>query len=194
MPLSDVLLIHRDIGWCNHVIRLLGGRGICASWVASESGLARACRRRPIDAVLLDLDVFEPDEGIHIVTGLTHGSPAPAVIAFSRVGVPASRGFELGRLGVRDLLPDRPAPSAVLGVFEEVLASPPALAPIVRASVGHLTYAEMVREVRMLHIDQALAAADGNQSEASRSLRISRQTLAKVIKERDEPIPDRAAG
>lgn len=112
---------------------------------------------------------------------LTSGSPAPVLVAWGD-DLSAFDGFQLGRLGVRVLLPHRPTPEQAWTVLTEASRTRPTLAPHIRAAVGHATLPEMVDQVRKLFLDQGLALEREDRSKTARLLGVSRQAIQQMIR------------
>ncbi|MGE0790727.1 MAG: helix-turn-helix domain-containing protein [Sandaracinaceae bacterium] len=178
---SDVLLIDSDPVWCEQVERQLAEEGASVRVAHTLREVKRALSTGTIDGVLVDLDALRRSERRELIERLTHASTAPAVVVWSR-DVSVQEAFELGRLGVREFRHAKPRPRSVSRLLARSLATRPVLEPRLRAMVGHATQSEMIRIVREIFLDQALAACRGNKTQAGRLLRISRQAVEQRIR------------
>lgn len=110
-------------------------------------------------------------------------SPEPLKIAISG-WASAEQAFALAQLGVRAFLSKPFTLQDLCDAVERVRREAPAVEPLVRASVGRVAMRELQRRVRSVMIDQALALSDGSCTRAARLLRVSRQALQQVERQR----------
>lgn len=182
---SDVLVVERDPTWRSSAELALREAGATTHWTGSLRGVQRAISSQAFDVALVDLDLFKPRERLEVVETLTHGSPAPVILAWAEE-VSVQEAFELGRLGVREFRRARPSPGRLVPLITRVLATRPVLEPRLRAMVGHATQSEMMKIVRKVLLDQALGAPRGNKTKAGELLRISRQAVADRVRPIEE--------
>jgi DNA-binding NtrC family response regulator len=165
------------------IARMLRGRGVAVL----EAGTAREAIAHLISAPDLVLaDVRLPDQpAVAIFRACALLWPAPIRIALSARASPAE-AFALGRLGVRRYLQK---PVSLARIWEEIHAAssePPDLQPLVQDSVGHVSVRELQRSVRDVMFRQAMAIARNNRTRAARLLRVSRQAVQQVVRDRDD--------
>jgi hypothetical protein len=159
--------------------------------VGSLDGADAALDTGHFDAALFDVRALPAPEWYHTLERLTSSSPAPVLVAWGD-DLTAFDGFHLGRLGVRLLLPRRPAPEQAHRVLREALDARPAFDPHVRAIVGHAPLVEVVDRVRRLFLDQGLGLKRDDRSKTARLLGVSRQAIQQMIRrnaEREEQEP-----
>jgi len=177
LSITDVLLAVPAERWRDRAEEALRKAGMRARFATNVRGVSHALGDdEPVDAVLIDLDLFHPARRLRVIEQLTHASPAPAVIAWTKEGS-LNEAFELGRLGVRHFRQARPEPRRVVSLVSRALRERPVLEPRLRAMVGHATQSEMMQMVRDVTLDQAIKTSRGNKTKAGALLRISRQSV-----------------
>jgi len=108
-------------------------------------------------------------------------SPAPPVIAVAE-NLGSTRAFGLAKQGVRALL-EKPFDDQDLDrAIKEALYEAEDLEPYVRQAARVTPLKDIVTHVRETTLDQALAMAKGNRTEAARLLGVSRQAVQQAIK------------
>ena len=72
------------------------------------------------------------------------------------------------------------------GTIERVLAAPPDIDTMLRASVGQVPMRELQQRVRKVMVGQALALTRGSRSGAARLLDVSRQAIQQITRGKRE--------
>jgi DNA-binding NtrC family response regulator len=157
-------------------VRQLGADVLEASTAAEA--IARLAERAP-DLVIAD--VCLPDGSAHAVFEATRRlAPEPLKIGISGKASP-EQAFELSLVGVRAYLAKPFSLKELRDAIERLRTEPPALEPVVRASVGHLPLREVTSRVRKSMIEEALARSRGSRSGAARLLDVTRQAVQQAI-------------
>ena len=105
------------------------------------------------------------------------------MIAISGEASP-EESFRLAQAGVRAYLAKPMGVDELTTKIEAALRGAPELEPLVVAAVGHKPLRGVQGDVRRAMVDQALARAEGNRSEAARLLSVSRQAVQQMVHER----------
>jgi DNA-binding NtrC family response regulator len=136
------------------------------------------------DPRLVIVDVRLPDgRALDLVERAVQHRPAPVVVAMSGMASP-EESFELAQAGVRAYVAKPIDVDEFTERIEAALNGAPQLDSFVAASVGHRPLRAVQGEVRQVMVDQALALSDGSRSGAARLLRISRQAVQQMLRER----------
>lgn len=139
--------------------------------------------RDALRAELLDIRALPAPRWFLTLERSMTASPAPVTTAWGD-GLTPFDGFHLARLGVRQLLPRRPASTEVAHVLHRAMAIEPLLDPHVRSLVGHVSLTEVLERVRNLFLDQALGLMRDDRSKSARLLGVSRQAVQRMIRRR----------
>lgn len=132
------------------------------------------------DLVVLEVKASD-DWSLPLSGEISRMSPAPPLIAIG-VGLSSSQAFALAKQGVRALL-EQPFDDRDLdGAIEKALHEADDLEPYVRQAARVTPMKNIVAGVRETTLDQALAMAKGNRTEAARLLGVSRQAVQQAIK------------
>jgi two-component system, response regulator RegA len=185
-PLDRVLIVE-DNGALREAIaqtvRELGAEVLEAATSAQAIALLH---EHAFDLVIAD--VCLPDGSAH---ALFEATPRIASREPLKIGISgqasAEQAFELAQLGVRAYLAKPFSLRELKEAIERVRTEPPALEPIVRASVGLLPLRAMTSRVRTAMIEEALARSGGNRSGAARLLDVTRQAVQQAIGETAKP-------
>lgn len=133
---------------------------------------------------LVIADVCLPDgSALSVLEATLQHSPEPLKVAISG-WASAEQAFALAQIGVRAFLSKPFALQDLCDAVERARREPPAVEPLVRASVGRVAMRELQSRVRSVMIDQALALSEGSCTGAARLLRISRQAVQQVERQR----------
>jgi two-component system response regulator RegA len=158
----------------------LAGRASEVRTVATVAEAEPLIREWHPDAVLLDVALPDGD-AFDVLRVVAETQPMPALMAMSGVAEPCDT-FRLAQMGVRAFVPKPIEPEALERTLDLALATAPDLAPLVRASVGHVGVHEVQEQVRAIMVSEALARTRGSRNRASRLLAISRQLLQHILK------------
>ncbi len=135
---------------------------------------------------LILLDVHLPDgSAVELARLACQMRPAPTVNAVSGLAT-TEETFELARLGVHRYVTKPFALDHLHAAIESALEHPPPFEPQVARNVGVTPIREVQDRVRQVMLDQALALAGGNRSEAGRLLGVSRQAVQQMIEQRHQ--------
>jgi len=196
-PVRRALLVEDDPALRRTLARSLRAWGVEVVEAGTAAEARRSLRAR-FDLILCDVRL--PDgSGLVVVRQAGELRPAPVVIAMSGAAS-AAEGWDLARAGAIAFLEKPVSADALERAVNAAFASPPQLEPLVAACVGLRPLRDLQAEVRTVMIDQALALAAGNQSEAARLLRITRQAIQQAVAGRrrepadDEPPPPDPSG
>lgn len=177
-----VLVIEDDTSLCAAVAR------IAARWgdeVLVAHSVAQALPYLARDPILVILDVKLPDgDGLQIVEEASRRRPVPTMVAISGRASP-EESFRLAQAGVRAYLAKPLGAEELTRQVEAVLCKPPCLEPLAMAAVGHAPMRDVQTDVRRAMLEQALARAHGNRSEAARLLEVSRQAVQQMVQQRN---------
>jgi DNA-binding NtrC family response regulator len=176
-----VLIVEDDEALCSALA------GVATRWgddILQAHSVEQGLELLRTDPRLVIVDVRLPDgRALDVVERAVQHRPAPTVVAMSGMAS-AEESFELAQAGVRAYVTK---PIDVEEFTERVdlaLAEAPQLDSFVAASVGHRPMRAVQGEVRQVMVDQALALSDGSRSGAARLLRISRQAVQQMLRER----------
>jgi len=134
------------------------------------------------DAVVTDVRL--PDGTALDVTRLAlQMRPVPLLVAISGEASP-EEAFELAGHGVRKYLAKPLSADQLWDALVDARDSAPPLEPLAAACVGHSDIRQVEGKVRQAMLDQALALAGGNLTEAARILRVSRQAVQRQARGR----------
>lgn len=180
MP-NRVLVVEDDKALCGAIARIAaqwGDEVLQAHTVQDALGLLEK------DPVLLIVDVRLPDgNALDVVGAASRRRPVPTMIAISGEASP-EESFRLAQAGVRAYLAKPMGVDELTSKVEAALRDAPELEPLVVAAVGHKPLRGVQGDVRRAMVDQALARAGGNRSEAARLLSVSRQAVQQMVHER----------
>ncbi|MGH0032820.1 MAG: response regulator transcription factor [Myxococcota bacterium] len=180
---NRVLIVDDDPSLCAAMARVAGAWG---DEVLTAHSVAQALSLLETNPTLLIVDVCLPDgRAMDVVEAASRRRPVPTMIAMSGAASP-EESFGLAQAGVRAFLSKPIAVSDLRAKVEAALHQPPALEPLVVGSVGHTPLRRVQSEVRRAMVDQALARAGGNRSEAARLLQVTRQAVQQMVHEREE--------
>jgi DNA-binding NtrC family response regulator len=179
---TAVLVLEDDPALCDAIARIAGRWG---DEVVQAHTVARALELLARDPVLLIVDVRLPDgNAIEVVEAAARRRPAPAMVAISGEASP-EESFRLAQAGVRAYLAKPMSADELSAQIERALHVAPPLEPLVVANVGVRSMRDLKDDVRRAMVDQAIALAEGNRSEAARLLDVSRQAVQQIIQERE---------
>ncbi len=134
---------------------------------------------------LVICDVRLPDgSGLEVAEAACRLRPIPPIIAISGSAT-AEEGFALARQGVRAYLQKPLRLAELRQAIECAMTRPAPLEPLVASLVGQRTLDEVQAKVRRALVEQALALAGGNRTEASRLLRVTRQAVQQMARQFD---------
>lgn len=149
--------------------------------VAGTVAEALLCLQRA--PTLIVCDVGLPDgSGLQVAEAAARMRPMPSIIAISGTATP-EEAFALARFGVSGYLQKPLVLSELRQTLDEVLAAPPDLQPLATSWVGRLSMHEVQGRVRRAMVEQALALSDGNRTNASRLLQVTRQAVQQMVRE-----------
>jgi DNA-binding NtrC family response regulator len=179
---TAVLVLEDDPALCDAIARIAGRWG---DEVLQAHTVAAALELLERDPLLLIVDVRLPDgNAIEVVEAAARRRPAPAMVAVSGEASP-EESFRLAQAGVRAYLAKPMSADELSAQIERALRLAPPLEPLVVASVGVRSMRDLKDDVRRAMVDQAIALAEGNRSEAARLLDVSRQAVQQIIQERE---------
>jgi DNA-binding NtrC family response regulator len=142
-----------------------------------------ATLREALDALedqvpdLVICDVRLPDgSGVDVVRAATALSPLPLVVAISGKASP-SEAFQVAEAGARAYLEKPISFRKLREEVERVRSSAPPLDPVLRAQVGHVDLKALGDDVRTELVNEAMALADGNVTQAAKLLKVTRQAV-----------------
>lgn len=179
-----MLLVCEDARWCRAVTERLRAHELEVWRAESLKGVRYALELAPIDAVLFDVRSLPAPAWFEAVELFGRTSPAPTVVAWGHELTPYE-GFQLARLGVRQLVARRPTPEQARGVLAQATAARPVLEPHIRAHVGHEPLPDVIDRVRELFFDQALALTRGHRTRAAQLLGVTRQAVQQRVRSRE---------
>jgi DNA-binding NtrC family response regulator len=178
---TAVLVLEDDPALCDAIARIAGRWG---DEVLQAHTVARALELLERDPVLLIVDVRLPDgNALEVVEAAARRRPAPAMVAVSGEASP-EESFRLAQAGVRAYLAKPIGVEDLTVQIARALQEAPPLEPLVVANVGIRSMRDLKDDVRRAMVDQAIALAEGNRSEAARLLDVSRQAVQQIMQER----------
>lgn len=131
------------------------------------------------------VDLALPDGTAFDVLRLLERLPRlPAIIAMSGSASPDD-AFRLAGRGVRAYLSKPIDPDELAATVARVTTQPPNLAPQLRSVVGWIGIHDLERQVRETLLDEAIERTAGNRSAAARLLKVSRQLIQHMVRERN---------
>ena len=181
-PLDRVLVVEDEVPLRRGIATLVRRTWGAEVLEAGTTGEALALLARAPDLIIADVCLPDGSALSFLEATVTH-SPEPLKIAISG-WASAEQAFALGQLGVRAFLSKPFTLQALCDAVERARREAPAVEPLVRASVGRVAMRELQSRVRSVMIDQALALSDGSCTGAARLLRISRQAVQQVERQR----------
>lgn len=177
-----VLVVEDDKSLCAAIAR------VAAQWgdeVLQAHSVAEALALLERDPILLIVDVRLPDgDCLQVVETAAQRRPTPTMVAVSGEASP-EESFRLAQAGVRAYLQKPLGVDELTRQVEAVLREPPKIEPLAVAAVGHRPMRVVQTDVRRAMVDQALARAHGNRSEAARLLDVTRQAVQQMVQERN---------
>lgn len=133
---------------------------------------------------LLILDLTLPDgDAFDVLVEIQARHPTPLIIAISGTATPDA-SFDLARQGVHTYLPKPFGIQELRQAIDKVTNEPLDLKPQIKAIVGQHSIRHMENEVRNTMLDEAVARADGNRTAAARLLKISRQLIQHMLRQK----------
>jgi two-component system, response regulator RegA len=151
--------------------------------VAGTVTEALLCLQREPSLIVCDIRL--PDgSGLQVAEVAARMRPMPSMIAISGTATP-EEAFALARFGVSGYLQKPLVLSELRRTIDQVLAMPPDLEPLATSCVGRLSIHEVQGRVRRAMVEQALALSDGNRTDASRLLQVTRQAVQQMVREMD---------
>ncbi len=177
--LGRVLIVEDSAPLAKTLVSVLQPRANATTVAATVAEAREAIQREPPDVLFLDFAL--PDgNGFEVLETVAEASRMPALIAMSGTASP-DEAFRLAQLGVRAFVPKPIELGALEAALQTALHSAPDLAPLIRASVGHLGVRDVEEDVRDTMVSEALNRA-GSRKGAARLLSISRQLLQHILK------------
>jgi len=154
---------------------------------AATSAEALAALERPPELLVADLRL--PDgSALPVLEAARRLRPEPLKIAISGAAS-AQEAFDLSsRYGVLEFLAKPFSLADLDAVIDRVRTlPPPALEPILKASVGQWSLPDMRGYVRRVMLDHALAVCDGSRTAAARLLGTTRQAVQQATRAEAKP-------
>ena len=162
--LGRVLIVEDNVPLRTAIAALLRDSGAEVLEAGTERD-AIALLNPPPDLIICD--VYLPDgSALKILETALHLSPEPVKIAVSG-HASAEEAFQLAKLGVLAYLAKPFSLAELSGTIERVLAAPPDIDTMLRASVGQVPMRELQQRVRKVMVGQALALTRGSRSGAA---------------------------
>ena len=181
--LGRVLIVEDNVPLRTAIAALLRDSGAEVLEAGTERD-AIALLNPPPDLIICD--VYLPDgSALKILETALHLSPEPVKIAVSG-HASAEEAFQLAKLGVLAYLAKPFSLAELSGTIERVLAAPPDIDTMLRASVGQVPMRELQQRVRKVMVGQALALTRGSRSGAARLLDVSRQAIQQITRGKRE--------
>lgn len=178
---ARVLIVEDDTALCSAMSR------VAARWgeVLQAHTVQRALALLECDPMLVITDVRLPDgSGLDVVEPASRRRPTPTMVAVSGNASP-EESFQLAQAGVRAYLAKPLGMDDLTRAVEGALSRGPSLDSLVAAAVGHRPMRELQGDVRRVMVDQALAMSEGSRSGAARLLRVSRQAVQQIVRDRE---------
>lgn len=178
---KDVLVVEDNVSLREMLARVLETLGWQVSTAETVAQVAAIDERSAPRFVVVDVDL--PDGSAFDVLELVdRWAVPPAIVAMSGVASPDA-AFRLAQAGVREYL-TKPLSVDELSAALARAATTPDLRPQLRRVVGWVGVHEVEKSVRDALLDEALERTNGNRSAAARLLRVSRQLLQHMVRER----------
>ena len=169
-----VLIVEDDVDLAQAIARSV--RSLDPAAGIAET-LGQAMRMLTPVPHLIVCDVRLPDgSGVELAEAAARLRPLPAVIAISGAAT-AEEAFALARHGVRGYLQKPLSLPGLRQTIERVLAEPLPLEPVVASLVGFREIQDVQSDVRQIMVEQALAMASGDRSQAASLLDAARARL-----------------
>ena len=179
--LGAVLLVEDEPGMRLALRRLLSIRATLVEEATDVATALAALDARSFDLVVLDVRLGDRS-GVEVARAIAQRVPAPAVVAVSG-GASPEEAFDLAQCGVRAYIPKGELPDRMDELVAIAHEAPP-IEGITKAQVGTRSVRDVQEVVRDVMLDQALAATEGNQSEAAKLLGVSRQAVQQMVARR----------
>ena len=181
--MRDVLIVDDDRVWAEQLARSLTRRGF-STRIAHDGAAALAAARAAVpDAALVDLRLAE-GSGLPLIGPLRALSEDMSIVLLTGYASVAT-AVEAIKRGADDYLPKPASIEAILRAIEGGPVEPEDDAPVPQDMLP-------LRRLEWEHIQQALAACDGNVSAAARKLGMHRRSLQRKLAKR--PMPERPRG
>jgi two-component system, response regulator RegA len=162
-----VLIVEDDQDLAESIARSVRSLDPAATIANTVAAALRLLSEAP---ALIICDVRLPDgSGLEVVDAALKLHPIPSIITISGSATP-EEAFVLAQRGVRGYLKKPLSLPDLRQTIEQVLASPPELAPIVASLVGQRPIQEVQGEIRRIMVEQALALSAGDHADATRLL------------------------
>lgn len=181
--MTDVLIVDDDSVWAEQLARSLTRRGF-STRIAHDGASALAAARAAVpDAALVDLRLAE-GSGLPLIGPLRALSEDMRIVLLTGYASVAT-AVEAIKRGADDYLPKPASIEAILRAIEGGSAEPEDDAPVPQDMLP-------LRRLEWEHIQQALAACEGNVSAAARKLGMHRRSLQRKLAKR--PVAERPRG
>ncbi len=178
--MTDVLIVDDDSVWAEQLARSLTRRGF-STRIAHDGAAALAAARAAVpDAALVDLRLAE-GSGLPLIGPLRALSDEMSIVLLTGYASVAT-AVEAIKRGADDYLPKPASIEAILRAIEGAPADTEDDAPVPEDMLP-------LRRLEWEHIQQALAACDGNVSAAARKLGMHRRSLQRKLAKR--PVAER---
>jgi len=177
--IRSALVVDDDIDLQNTLGRMLRRRGVERILVATTAtgAIAYADAEENLDVVLLDVHLGD-GSGVDVCKAFAKRKPAPRIVALTGLAT-AREGFELARMGVRTFL-TKPATEAAL--WDAICSTTGLDVAITAVSlVGSVPLRKAQKNFRTAMIEEALARASGNLTQAASLLGVTRQAVAAAL-------------
>ena len=178
---KHVLVVEDNAALREMLARVLEARGWQVSTAETVAQVAAIDEHDTPRFVVVDVDL--PDgSAFDVLEHVDRWPVAPAIVAMSGVASPDA-AFRLAQAGVREYL-TKPLSADELTEALARATTAPDLRPQLRRVVGWVGVHEVEKSVRDALLDEALERTNGNRSAAARLLRVSRQLLQHMVRER----------
>ena len=149
--------------------------------VAHTLEKARALLDEAPDLITLDIELGD-ESGLELARLAAQRRPCPQIVAMTGKATPED-AFELASLGVRAMLSKPFDLDSLCSTVQSMLQSPRELDTFFAAEVGRASIHEVQSKMRKTMVEQALALAHGNLTQAAKTLQLSRQGLQRITRE-----------
>lgn len=173
--LSNVLIVDDDVHLRTALRHAFAAEGHEVREAASLREALDALEDAVPDLVICDVRLLD-GSGIEVVRAATALSPLPVVVAISGKASP-SEAFQAGEAGARGYLEKPISFRKLREEVERVRSSAPSLDPVLRAQVGHVDLKALGEDVRTELVNEAMALANGNLTQAAKLLKVTRQAV-----------------